>query len=125
MIRRPPRSTLFPYTTLFRSRGNPPCDYIRLGRKLLASAAWTQPPFQPQRGRSLRAKDVLVPGEPMLHGVRHPDSRTAESAGKIHRGNADYREGLPVQQNHFSKDVRIGSKAAAPCLFREHHYPFF
>src|SRR5437660_4096455 len=24
MIRRPPRSTLFPYTTLFRSRGNPP-----------------------------------------------------------------------------------------------------
>src|SRR2546429_7107233 len=27
MIRRPPRSTLFPYTTLFRSRGSPPgCD---------------------------------------------------------------------------------------------------
>src|SRR2546426_4979213 len=24
MIRRPPRSTLFPYTTLFRSRGHPP-----------------------------------------------------------------------------------------------------
>src|SRR2546430_11394727 len=24
MIRRPPRSTLFPYTTLFRSGGNPP-----------------------------------------------------------------------------------------------------
>src|SRR3989449_8624203 len=24
MIRRPPRSTLFPYTTLFRSRGDPP-----------------------------------------------------------------------------------------------------
>src|SRR2546422_2237354 len=24
MIRRPPRSTLFPYTTLFRSRGLPP-----------------------------------------------------------------------------------------------------
>src|SRR3989475_7409602 len=24
MIRRPPRSTLFPYTTLFRSRGVPP-----------------------------------------------------------------------------------------------------
>src|SRR6185312_9315360 len=25
MIRRPPRSTLFPYTTLFRSRWTPPC----------------------------------------------------------------------------------------------------
>src|SRR3712207_6969449 len=29
MIRRPPRSTLFPYTTLFRSEG----DQRRLGRK--------------------------------------------------------------------------------------------
>src|SRR5258707_8228629 len=37
MIRRPPRSTLFPYTTLFRSR--------------LASVAWAR-----QRGR---ARDVL------------------------------------------------------------------
>src|SRR3712207_7915469 len=26
MIRRPPRSTLFPYTTLFRSAGHPPDD---------------------------------------------------------------------------------------------------
>src|SRR2546427_8875720 len=26
MIRRPPRSTLFPYTTLFRSAGTPPCS---------------------------------------------------------------------------------------------------
>src|SRR2546422_5241017 len=30
MIRRPPRSTLFPYTTLFRSVHNP-CQYRRLG----------------------------------------------------------------------------------------------
>src|SRR2546427_9342920 len=27
MIRRPPRSTLFPYTTLFRSRGEPRLDW--------------------------------------------------------------------------------------------------
>src|ERR1019366_10639864 len=26
MIRRPPRSTLFPYTTLFRSGSEPPCQ---------------------------------------------------------------------------------------------------
>src|SRR2546421_10851759 len=37
MIRRPPRSTLFPYTTLFRSRVNPDVDagthhYISTGR---------------------------------------------------------------------------------------------
>src|SRR5437899_8789143 len=29
MIRRPPRSTLFPYTTLFRSRHQPPGDETR------------------------------------------------------------------------------------------------
>ena len=34
MIRRPPRSTLFPYTTLFRSSyehsATPPAEYLRL-----------------------------------------------------------------------------------------------
>src|SRR3989449_5440299 len=29
MIRRPPRSTLFPYTTLFRSPGHHPRDVVR------------------------------------------------------------------------------------------------
>src|SRR5947209_11525953 len=32
MIRRPPRSTLFPYTTLFRSRGRPLLRAARRGR---------------------------------------------------------------------------------------------
>src|SRR5215475_14680894 len=33
MIRRPPRSTLFPYTTLFRSqRAGGPCQRLRRGR---------------------------------------------------------------------------------------------
>src|SRR2546430_8599226 len=32
MIRRPPRSTLFPYTTLFRSRYRTRPDFARLGR---------------------------------------------------------------------------------------------
>src|SRR2546430_7852435 len=31
MIRRPPRSTLFPYTTLFRSASNGPCERRRDG----------------------------------------------------------------------------------------------
>src|SRR3712207_8971176 len=33
MIRRPPRSTLFPYTTLFRSRGERPDDRPDAGRE--------------------------------------------------------------------------------------------
>src|SRR5258707_6098869 len=32
MIRRPPRSTLFPYTTLFRSRSSPPLLHHHLPR---------------------------------------------------------------------------------------------
>src|SRR5260370_17363791 len=32
MIRRPPRSTLFPYTTLFRSLGKPRYSSVRYGR---------------------------------------------------------------------------------------------
>src|SRR5258708_30265215 len=34
MIRRPPRSTLFPYTTLFRSRWSESCSWVLLGDKL-------------------------------------------------------------------------------------------
>src|SRR5438067_8555342 len=32
MIRRPPRSTLFPYTTLFRSEPGDPANYFMLAR---------------------------------------------------------------------------------------------
>src|SRR5689334_24350908 len=32
MLRRPPRSTLFPYTTLFRSHTSCPCTGLRLPR---------------------------------------------------------------------------------------------
>src|SRR2546422_7116522 len=39
MIRRPPRSTLFPYTTLFRSR--PPHEHMRLPRRIVKDAEAT------------------------------------------------------------------------------------
>src|SRR3712207_8106169 len=40
MIRRPPRSTLFPYTTLFRSQSPTPFRDINMGTVL--SPAWTE-----------------------------------------------------------------------------------
>src|SRR2546430_4953540 len=48
MIRRPPRSTLFPYTTLFRSRG------LRRGghRSAPAAAARAGPDHRPRGGRA-------------------------------------------------------------------------
>src|SRR2546422_6006469 len=36
MIRRPPRSTLFPYTTLFRSRGEMVKVRVRVGKSRIA-----------------------------------------------------------------------------------------
>src|SRR2546426_10506455 len=49
MIRRPPRSTLFPYTTLFRSDGLPVHD-ARPGAEWLGSAA---PGLRDARQRSI------------------------------------------------------------------------
>src|SRR3712207_7634813 len=68
MIRRPPRSTLFPYTTLFRSAG------IRAGACREA----------PARGREL--------GRPSTAKV--PSRLTALS---VSRGGAEARRGLPLQ----------------------------
>src|SRR2546426_3882914 len=38
MIRRPPRSTLFPYTTLFRSLGAPVCEAVATAGVCLSGA---------------------------------------------------------------------------------------
>src|SRR5256885_7057281 len=43
MIRRPPRSTLFPYTTLFRSHVRYPGDLFRIQTALHATFHMTEP----------------------------------------------------------------------------------
>src|SRR5260370_22427456 len=61
MIRRPPRSTLFPYTTLFRSFGEVvgerivegPIDFARCGWLLRTHA----PDFEPRIRRSQRSEE--------------------------------------------------------------------
>src|SRR2546427_8822186 len=52
MIRRPPRSTLFPYTTLFRSLGQRHVQPVDAGPELLA--------FLPQRKPALLERLELV-----------------------------------------------------------------
>src|SRR5690348_18064195 len=49
MIRRPPRSTLFPYTTLFRSQ---PAAHSRLGRRSPAVLPYRVGQRQPGKRRS-------------------------------------------------------------------------
>src|SRR5260370_21116518 len=62
MIRRPPRSTLFPYTTLFRSR------LISFRRVLLVHSlgrlAWKNP--NPERAMSRKRKSNKKTGAPVL-----------------------------------------------------------
>src|SRR5256885_6340034 len=56
MIRRPPRSTLFPYTTLFRSHFHREAEAHALGRY--------PPPPGPTRGRARRRPGAGAGGRP-------------------------------------------------------------
>src|SRR5258707_9638876 len=70
MIRRPPRSTLFPYTTLFRSRGEPrprPAarDFQGLGRPCLEGLSEQRQGEQPfarseEHTSELQSRQYLV-----------------------------------------------------------------
>src|SRR5260370_24223824 len=63
MIRRPPRSTLFPYTTLFRS----PADQLRLHR----------------RPRRVRRAGLSAPVRALSGRVRHRSSRSEEHTSEL------------------------------------------
>src|SRR2546430_7099405 len=63
MIRRPPRSTLFPYTTLFRSR---------CGRDPRGRAAAARPPSTPRS----RGRDAAAP--PARPGESRSEEHTSE-----------------------------------------------
>src|SRR3712207_7771069 len=54
MIRRPPRSTLFPYTTLFRSRPRQRRRLLRRGARELVAAAGGPGPAPGRGGRGPR-----------------------------------------------------------------------
>src|SRR5689334_23477145 len=78
MIRRPPSSTLFPYTTLFRSRpAAPRPGYLRAGRR----------PHLHGRGR--QAEDDHGPAPPAQHrrgpeGRRRSEEHTSELQSQFH-----------------------------------------
>src|SRR3712207_7050821 len=61
MIRRPPRSTLFPYTTLFRSRCKICPDGTGEFADIVCADAWYgkdgYPDFAEREGRSLRSEE--------------------------------------------------------------------
>src|SRR2546422_2082595 len=71
MIRRPPRSTLFPYTTLFRSpHGDAAAAGRRSGRGAVARAARAEDPERlPRRGTARRSEEHTSELQSRLHLV--------------------------------------------------------
>src|SRR5947208_15021047 len=76
MIRRPPRSTLFPYTTLFRSAYDGARELAAVGRQLVSA-------LQQERIVALvrSAVEHAIPNSATRLFVRAPDGRLAEAGG--------------------------------------------
>src|SRR2546422_11301328 len=92
MIRRPPRSTLFPYTTLFRSHAEVAA---------LASA-----------GRRARGGSLVVPLEPCAHHGKTPPCTDAILAAGVARGVAALRDPDPEAQGGAPSPRRRGGGGA-------------
>src|SRR5689334_24780436 len=76
MLRRPPRSTLFPYTTLFRSDAGVLLVTRRIGRYLAE--------FDAVRGeRRLQQHDAVWRGEPVAHAGQRPGGRSEEHTSEL------------------------------------------
>src|SRR3712207_8077866 len=77
MIRRPPRSTLFPYTTLFRSREEGRPEGLRAGDRLLeGDAAGGGGASRAERGVPARRRDEV--GGRTLRDLRRSEEHTSE-----------------------------------------------
>src|SRR3712207_7151024 len=81
MIRRPPKSTLFPYTTLFRSLG-PARGPLRLGA--VHPPVQRRDPQQPVHDRRRRDPAVLTRDEPRRHGPIRPRDRKSTRLNSSH-----------------------------------------
>src|SRR6202142_183464 len=102
MIRRPPRSTLFPYTTLFRS---PTCEYVAMPPASLPALAAISPgPRSEEHTSELQSPTNLVCRLLLEKKVtrRHP-CRARAYWRKTRRGGRDVCHGiLPAPASLFS-----------------------
>src|SRR6266498_6156267 len=82
MIRRPPRSTLFPYTTLFRSPGKSLLPELHRGQQVVVG---------PQRHRAVRPLTARLQPTLDLTGSVTLDLRTSVSDGPARAGRVGAR----------------------------------
>src|SRR3989441_11557181 len=91
MIRRPPRSTLFPYTTLFRSRET-------VGRRRPPRPALYPRPLEPDRVHARRQRRREL-GRPALPEVRRHREPRAGARGGARHGRRD-RKSTRLNSSH-------------------------
>src|SRR2546428_13167697 len=80
MIRRPPRSTLFPYTTLFRSHLIVPAQEPAPAPGQSASLLHGPPLFEPALRVWLQTGQLWIPG---AFGKRSPVRKSSELSGRL------------------------------------------
>src|SRR2546425_12881368 len=97
MIRRPPRSTLFPYTTLFRSPGAPTRGALPRARDLCA---------RPRRAANLEVLRVL---DRRLAGDRAVEARAAARPRALPRPVALLRHARRARRAR-SEERRVGKE---------------
>src|SRR2546429_6410788 len=79
MIRRPPRSTLFPYTTLFRSIGDPP-RFHGCGRVSLPLIGHDVP-----RNQAVGIRLITLPSRHFhAEGIARSEEHTSELQSRLH-----------------------------------------
>src|SRR6266508_3510492 len=108
MIRRPPRSTLFPYTTLFRSR--PPAAGV--------DPALSQSAVRPDdRSRTAAADPAGAAARQQIRRARELPLRSARSrAAHAARAHRDPRHDRPLDRGDRDDDPAQGGVAAAHLL---------
>src|SRR5687768_17822138 len=85
MIRQPSRTTLFPYTTLFRSHMQGSMDYHYLSEQLFAGCLPVQEPNNPQDHSHLREDKNTPLQEDSRHGfLWRSEEHTSELQSRLH-----------------------------------------
>src|SRR5258708_20419507 len=100
MIRRPPRSTLFPYTTLFRSKTRAAVSgYLKVGilawRSISSPAATSGPPIQ-HASMGLRSEEHTSE----LQSPDHLVCRLLLEKKKLHRCDDDSAHPSQANESH-------------------------
>src|SRR2546428_7791616 len=116
MIRRPPRSTLFPYTTLFRSLRLE--GVIRkLSTVICVGSAVLAPRFARVRGEASSAAAAVAPDPIVVIGLRRVDRKQAIEQSGLPRGKPlGYRDVQRAIQALYATgqydDVRVAQDTA-------------